>query len=790
MKTAVLIAFLFASLLLQPHITSAQSGTEPSVCEYKGKWENPETLQRPSITKDKIRRCLQAKITIANHYIAFEDYRDAWQELAKETGDYAIPLLLRGGVLHANIPYDDAGTRWHEDDTGGIRLGEFRDPTVKDASQLTEKERKTFGIEKTDELIGHIRSRIEWEGVLIDSAVSVVIVKSEGMYSNGNTPIIIFRNITNFITSNFSGKTDFTGSIFSGNTDFSESTFSNMVSFGRSIFSGDTHFRESIFSNDADFTGSTFIGDTYFGESIFRKVTSFSRSTFSKTAFFSPSAFSKETDFSGATFSGNTNFSGATFSGNTNFSGATFRKETDFSWSTFSKEAIFSESAFSKEAIFSGSTFERSIYNGVQFRDNADFRYMIVTETLEFNDNTYHKRLDLRSMSAKAFQWNSTNSPSNVQGVVDMREANIGSAIVKEVRFQDLVDFSRMTFGQYKIIEENYNIKVESHPSPLVLIENNTFENEADFLHVKFNAPTVFINNRFRSTLDLTGAKFETQNPQAQNSHLCLSFNRINRLIFEPEHLGNPPGIYPHQQFMSLFAQPLQTSRVRRIDDTECILPEQTSNNPENTPQDEEPLDDIYKTLGKSFREANDRAGINEAWYLQTLAERNDSNIGGQLAWIFLNIPSRYSVDVWRVVWLSVAIMFCFYVLYLIEHIIFGGIGRLWRWLRSKPRLESREVNILGHPDRHRAFRLRIFEPIHRRIAGETQRKYVPWRDAATLSVRSFLKIGLGTVYPDTRLLKFLTTIEWLLGAYMLIHFILAVKNNLPFILPFLGAVN
>ena len=52
-------------------------------------------------------------------------------------------------------------------------------------------------------------------------------------------------------------------------------------------------------------------------------------------------------------------------------------------------------------------------------------------------------------MSVKNLQWDSTNNPSDVKGVVDLREAQIGSATVKEVRFQDLVDFSRMTVGQY-----------------------------------------------------------------------------------------------------------------------------------------------------------------------------------------------------------------------------------------------------------------------------------------------------------------------------------------------------
>jgi hypothetical protein len=179
-----------------------------------------------------------------------------------------------------------------------------------------------------------------------------------------------------------------------------------------------------------------------------------------------------------------------------------------------------------------------------------------------------------------------------------MREANIGSAIVKEVRFQDLVDFSRATFGRYRVKLTDENVKVKIHPSPIVLFKNNTFENETDFLHVKFNSPTVFINNRFRSTLDLTGATFEAQNSQDENSHLCFSFNRINRLVFEPKHLGNPPGFCPYQQLMSLFVQPLQTSKVRQIGAPECALNAQTASNPDNTTQDEEPLDDIYRTLG------------------------------------------------------------------------------------------------------------------------------------------------------------------------------------------------
>ena len=91
--------------------------------------------------------------------------------------------------------------------------------------------------------------------------------------------------------------------------------------------------------------------------------------------------------------------------------------------------------------------------------------------------------------------------------------------------------------------------------------------------------------------------------------------------------------------------------------------------------------------------------------------------------------------------------------------------------------------------ERQRAFRIRLFEPVHHKEAHHT-RQLIPWRDAALLSIRAFTKIGLGAAYPDSPGLKLLTSLEWVLGVYILIHFVLAMKNNLPFILPFLGVVN
>jgi len=100
----VLISSLLPLLVLPSRISYAQPTTDLSVCAYQEtrnpipsnpKTDKPytpdERNQEPfagaSITKDGIRQCLQAKMPITNHHIVFEDYRDAWQELTKETGD-------------------------------------------------------------------------------------------------------------------------------------------------------------------------------------------------------------------------------------------------------------------------------------------------------------------------------------------------------------------------------------------------------------------------------------------------------------------------------------------------------------------------------------------------------------------------------------------------------------------------------------------------------------------------------------------------------------------------------
>ena len=841
-KTTMLIAFLFTLVVLPPHLISAQPATDLSVCNYQETRENipmnpktnkpytpDERNQEPfteaSITKDAIRQCLQAKKPIENHHVVFEDYRDAWQEMAKETGDYAIPLLIQGGVLHANQLYDA------EKKTGGIHLGEFRDPTVKDASVFTDEQRKAFGVEKQDTPIALIHAEIKWESVFIDSIFFIgVNNEKEQVYIR-----IILRGLSDFIGAIFSEKADFSRVIFSETADFRGNTFSKVAAFSDATFNKTAAFSGATFSKGAYFSGSTFKRAAFIGAN-FSEVSDFRWGIFSEVAYFGKATFSELSDFSGATFSEGAYFFESTFSKGATFFESTFSKGATFSEATFSKTAAFSEATFSKTADFSRTTFsegadfsrttfsEGADFSRTRFKDNADFREMLATDILIFDGTTWEKRLDFRGMSAKELHWDSTHNPSTVQGVIDLREAWVGSATFKEVRCQDLVDFSRTTFGQYKVeivgppTQEQHQKGQEflwtllSHTTPFIRFENNTFQNEVDLLHVTFDSPVLFINNRFRSTLDLTGATFVATNDAqkdhtsplaSREHHLCLSYNRIQRLVLESKYLGEPSRFSPSHQWQSVFGNPLRKSRIRPIAShahspasesategiPQCAVPQEIPTTTQQGNRQAESLPALYKTLEKSFREANDQAGVNEAWYLGTIAHRDaqgntaqetkSSHIWTTLSWLGGDIPSRYTVDVWRTVWVSIGIMLVFYVLYLLV---------FWRSARSS-NPDHWMVHISGHSERQRAFRLRLFEPIHS-TAVVQKRMIIPWRDAAMLSIRAYLKLGLGTRYPNTQPLKTLMYFEWALGIFMLIHFILAMKNNLPFILPFLGVVN
>jgi hypothetical protein len=106
-----------------------------------------------------------------------------------------------------------------------------------------------------------------------------------------------------------------------------------------------------------------------------------------------------------------------------------------------------------------------------------------------------------------------------------------------------------------------------------------------------------------------------------------------------------------------------------------------------------------------------------------------------------LDIPSRYGIDLVRSIWVSMGIMTIFFLIYLIMFV---------PWVHSYKILD-RNIIYSAKPDKERSFRLQVFESFLQLEKGGPPIKLRPIRDAFFLSIRSFLKLGLGTSYPASR---------------------------------------
>jgi Pentapeptide repeats (9 copies) len=428
---AQMITWVVLSLILlclHVCIIFAQSSADTSKCEMENVPLNPKTnkpctgdalKQEPfikSISKEDIKQCLQARKSIKNHHIVFKEYRDAWKEVAEELGTHDIPLCIEGGVLHAETRYEcDEKTQVCG---GSIDFWAFRDPTTtKDVSQLTQEEWKTFGITQKDTFIVFIHPQIRWGNVFIDTVVSTRREEKEG--TTQKITRLIFSNEANFHKTTFRDEADFRNTAFSDKADFSYTNFSSY-----------TYFIGSTFVNYADFSATTFSHNAYFHETIFRDK-----------AYFIESIFLNQVKFNKAIFNDKADFSYSIFSKQANFMRTTFSNLADFSDATFSNLADFSDAIFSNLADF----------NRTVFKDNADFRDIRADETLRFDNTTWEGRVDLRGASAEELHWFSKEHSSEVKDICDLREATIGRATFTEIRFQDVVDFSRTRFGPYKI---------------------------------------------------------------------------------------------------------------------------------------------------------------------------------------------------------------------------------------------------------------------------------------------------------------------------------------------------
>ena len=145
------------------------------------------------------------------------------------------------------------------------------------------------------------------------------------------------------------------------------------------------------------------------------------------------------------------------------------------------------------------------------------------------------------------------------------------------------------------------------------------------------------IRNRFLGAWDLTGVRFQEKEGQEEqkNFHMCLSFNRLNKLFMEREHLGYESS---WTEYFFPYPCPLNALKKTRIRGVIGDGPYSCSDFSEKSLGENEELWEIYKSIESSFREANDRLAENEAWYLSLVAYQQNqySDVEDWISWIAL----------------------------------------------------------------------------------------------------------------------------------------------------------
>ena len=640
----------------------------------------------------------------------------------------------------------------------------------------------------------------------VEAAFGGIIFPGPAWFQNAD-----FNMGASFQDAVFHQQAIFDGALFRQYVDFDGVNFGERakVSFGSSIFEVEAAFGAIAFPGPASFQGAQFNMGFSLQEAEFRRQVDFSGAQFSQhldldsvefgegaEVSFDGSIFNVDAAFGGVTFPGPASFQGAQFNMGFSLQEAEFRRQVDFSGAQFSQhldldsvefgegaEVSFDGSIFNVDAAFGGVTFpgpvsfqnaqfntgasfqnavfiQQANFEGATFAEDLSFRDAVFKGTLQLVDTTWEGRADFRRSAIGNLNWDSENRPSTVKGVFDARGATLKSFTIKDIHFSDLADFSDTVLGEAK---RN------------VTFDSVIFEKAADFLRADFQGDAIFVRSRFHGLWDFTAATFQN------GANLCLSFNRISNLVMEREHLYQ---LGTGQWFPKLRSPPsLEKSRVRSVSETthekvkshSCAGPNPSRDDPEQQSlrDDTEDLHRIYYSIESSFRNAKDRWGENEAWYLRTVANRKrEGGIRDIVLGILLDFPSRYGIDYERVFVVSGACVLLFWFVY-------------WLYFRCVfLKTCQGAVKLAAAPEQRSALRFRPFERIFYGTAQE-KRALRPCIDALLLSWRAFFKLGLGSSYPPV--LAWLVYIEWVVGMYMLIHFLFVLKNNLPIALPFLN---
>lgn len=710
-------------------------------------------LSENRLSGREIMTCLEKNKPIRNHIIDFRDYRKALERTYDKRARAMPKSEIRDSILWS---FD--GKRISISSLVGRVRMESRD------SRRSDGPLADVGIDWRNSIFG---PKVYAKSARFSSGVTF---RGSKFPHNTDFRDAEFLKGANFNNATFTGKVRFRNAEFSNNATFGGAEFYDEVSFrnatfrkravfSRGRFHGESDFRKSVYKDRAHFNGAYFSREARFdqaqfsGTAHFKEVIFLDDSVFGDVKFQNDSQFSQvvvrgDARFRGAIFDQRANFESVRFLGNVWFSDVEFGKESDFSDTTFEDKATYDSGIFTGAVSFANATAFDLSFSNANFKDDASFQNITIAGLLDLSETQWMGWIDLRKANIETIGWITKGVFSPVSGPVVASGATIAGGKIANVYFEERLELSDSILGDM------------TRP---MAFENVIFEKESDFSRATFLGSGTFVRNRFRNSWNLADSKFK------DGATLCMAYNQFEHLRLDASHIGMDDSSLHRIVPMQISAPSLEGSIIRGVEGVDVDGNEYSCAGPRN--KLEESLGTIYERIEAAYRRSGNRIGENEAWYLGMLSARElESEIRRLAEFILLDVPSRYGIDLYRVVSVSFAIVVVFAVVYAIY---FANMVK--RGCAGQIVLRQRETPT-------RAFR---FRPVETFFPIETQnrRDIRIFVDAWCLSGRAFFKLGLGSGYPRTKFLIWVAMIEWTMGLYMLVHLLVAMKNSVPMVL-------
>jgi hypothetical protein len=443
-------------------------------------------------------------------------------------------------------------------------------------------------------------------------------------------------------------------------------------------------------------------------------------------------------------------------------------------------------------------------------------------------NSVFQEYADFRDTMILKLNYNSSVSPTIVNGRIDFRKATISEAHFQDVIFENDVDFSDAVFGipltmamldvlpknikfpeslkdrikyndraNYLVfigvmsesdrddllnLSENVNYQKavkklfdQSYSGPLATVFRYvTFESDAYFLRTGFDGKTAFERVNFIRGANLTDAVFMERN-ETDEKTFSLSYLNFNNLLIKWDQ-------FPKTKYW------VRTTDERLKSSIEIEKENEQKDNKKAEPETSErlqPLSQVFTGLEANFRRNNQLSDANQAYYHIKRAELWESNNDDTFLskflknseWIFWGIPCGYGTKIWWILGWSAFFVFFFTIIYVTKGVI----------TREYPPKAKREF----------IFKQRLFDlpKLYYARSEETSLDGVKsydkfsWRKficALRFSSVVLLKVG----YRDTTIAgniwginsKYLVWTEWALGYYILAALAVTLSNTLPLV--------